>query len=171
MKSSILALFAIVAIIAILMPDESSGLPARFRGRNQRFGRRGRGRTTFRRVGASFRGNNRRRHFGFQSRQGRTFPSQDVLPPQPVEPVEIALPQVDYDYQDDEEETVEVPHWCNPSHNMGPWMNFAKLRVWCADNGYSKFGPYGGVPSIDRSDVAGSGDEIDETNIDGDYEY
>ena len=26
-------------------------------------------------------------------------------------------------------------------------MNFDKIRQWCADNGFTEFGPYGGVPA------------------------
>ena len=40
----------------------------------------------------------------------------------------------------------EVPAWCDPSKEMGAWLNFVKMRKWCADNGYTNFGPYGGVP-------------------------
>merc|ERR1712218_67254 len=98
----------------------------------------------------------------------------------------------DYEGSGNEEGAVEqeVPHWCDPSHSMGPWMNFSKLRRWCSDNGYSKFGPYGGVPqgsgnndydgsgndydeSIDRLDTNADvdGNAVEQTLTDDDYEY
>ena len=174
MKSIILALFAITIIIVILMPDETTGSPARFRNRNQRLGRRGRAGSVTRRGNRSFRRNTRRRNFGFQSRQGRTFPSQDVLPPPQDDNAALESANSDYDGSGDSE-AVEVPHWCNPSHGMGSWMNFLKLRKWCSDNGYSNFGPYGGAPSgdeggtIDRADVD-VGNDVGEYD-DDEYEY
>merc|ERR1711997_1133240 len=90
-------------------------------------------------------------------RRGRAFPSQDVLPPQSPEPItspdysEDLTDNISQDYSQDYDgsgddtageatASVDVPHWCNPSHSMGSWMNFSKLRRWCSDNGYSKFG-------------------------------
>ena len=179
MKSAILALFAITIIIVILMPEESNGSPARFRNRSQRLGRRGRARAAFRRGRGSFRGANRRRNFGFQSRKGRTFTTQEIPPPQEDDVNQV---QSDYDTSGDEEGSgvAETPHWCNPSHNMGSWMNFLKLRKWCSNNGYSNFGPYGGVPaaasgdpsgSIDRADVDIDGNDVGGEGIDDEYEY
>ena len=181
MKSIILALFAITIIIVILMPDEASSSPARFRNRNQRFGRRGRTSSVIRRGrNRSFKRNNRRGSFRIQARQGRTFPSQDVLPP-PIDD-KAALEATDLDYEgsgDVEEVEDEVPHWCNPSHGMGSWMNFLKLKKWCTDNGYTKLGPYGGVPAEasgeedaaeDRSIDIG-GNEVTADYVDEEYEY
>ena len=181
MKSIILALFAITIIIVILMPDETTGSPARFRNRNQRLGRRGRiGGSVTRRGNRSFRRNTRRRNFGFQSRQGRTFPSQDVLSPPLDDNVALESTSSDYDGSGDGEE-VEVPHWCNPSHGMGSWMNFFKLRKWCSDNGYTKLGPYGGAAVGSSGDDGGSranaradvdvGNDVGEEYVDDEYEY
>ncbi len=39
-----------------------------------------------------------------------------------------------------------VPDWCNPIKPMGAWLNFRNMKIWCADRGYTNFGPYGGVP-------------------------
>ena len=163
------------------MPDEASSSPARFRNRNQRFGRRGRTSSVIRRGrNRSFKRNNRRGSFRIQARQGRTFPSQDVLPP-PVDD-KAALEATDLDYEgsgDVEEVEDEVPHWCNPSHGMGSWMNFLKLKKWCTDNGYTKLGPYGGVPAEasgeedvaeDRSIDIG-GNEVAADYVDEEYEY
>ena len=41
----------------------------------------------------------------------------------------------------------EVPAWCDPTKEMGAWLNFVKMRKWCADHGFTSFGPYGGVPA------------------------
>ena len=161
------------------MPDETSGSPARFRNRNQRFGRRGRSGSVVRRGNRSFRRQNRRRNFGIQPRQGRTFPSQDVLPPPLDDKAALESIESDYDGSGDVEEVEdEVPHWCNPSHGMGSWMNFLKLRKWCTDNGYTKLGPYGGAVveesgaesrSFDTADV--DGNEVGADYIDEEYEY
>lgn len=54
-----------------------------------------------------------------------------------------------------------VPDWCNPIKPMGAWLNFRKMKLWCADRGFTKFGPYGGVPTdapettADGEDAAG----------------
>lgn len=45
-----------------------------------------------------------------------------------------------------------VPDWCNPVKPMGAWLNFRNMRLWCADRGWTNFGPYGGVP--DRAEAA-----------------
>ena len=204
MKSIILGLFVIAVLIVILIPDESDGLPARFRGRSQRLVRRGRGGSTFRRGSTLFRGRNRSRsrrgrnrsrsrsgrsRSGFKSRRGRTFAAQDVLPPQEVDsavneslqvdPVVDDSLQTDYDGSGDYEESqsADVPHWCDPSHGMGSWLNFSKLRKWCSNNGYARFGPYGGVPVDASGDINGEEDRsidlnaIDDSNANYDYEY
>merc|ERR1719266_1315492 len=143
MRSIVLALFAITIIIVVLMPEESSGSPARFGGKV-------RSRSPFRRGIGSFRRSGRRRNTGlFQARRGRTLPSQDVLPPQSPEPItspdysEDLTDNTSQDYSQDYDgsgddiageatASVDVPHWCNPSHSMGSWMNFSKLRRWCS---------------------------------------
>ena len=50
-----------------------------------------------------------------------------------------------------------VPDWCNPVTEMGAWLNFRKMRLWCAENGWTDFGPYGGVPS-EEDEGAGEGE-------------
>ena len=45
---------------------------------------------------------------------------------------------------------------------MGSWMNFLKLKKWCTDNGYTKLGPYGGVPA----DTSGEEDLAEDRSID-----
>ena len=41
----------------------------------------------------------------------------------------------------------DVPDWCNPTTEMGAWLNFNKIRVICGERGVEDFGPYGGIPS------------------------
>ena len=50
-----------------------------------------------------------------------------------------------------------VPDWCNPVKPMGAWLNFKNMRLWCADKGWTNFGPYGGVPSRDNGAPAEDG--------------
>ena len=37
-----------------------------------------------------------------------------------------------------------VPAWCDPTHAMGAWLNFEKIREKCKELGFENFGPYGG---------------------------
>ena len=37
-----------------------------------------------------------------------------------------------------------VPTWCDPTHAMGAWLNFEKIREKCKELGFENFGPYGG---------------------------
>ena len=53
-----------------------------------------------------------------------------------------------------------VPDWCNPVTEMGAWLNFRKMRLWCAENGWTDFGPYGGVPSEEEDEGVGEGDAV-----------
>nr|XP_040579751.1 uncharacterized protein LOC121128239 [Lepeophtheirus salmonis] len=54
--------------------------------------------------------------------------------------------------EQEEEEGPEHP-WCDPKDPMGAWMNYINVRKWCAENGYTNFGPYGGVPSDDQEEA------------------
>lgn len=54
-----------------------------------------------------------------------------------------------------------VPDWCNPTKPMGAWLNFKNMRLWCAGKGWTKFGPYGGVPSQDEPEEEVEGNELD----------
>ena len=42
-----------------------------------------------------------------------------------------------------------MPNGCDPTTAIGAFLNFPKMRLWCASNGVTDFGPYGGVPSGD----------------------
>ena len=45
------------------------------------------------------------------------------------------------------EDGEEIPEWCDPTKNMGAWLNYAKIRTICAELGFEDFGPYGGIPT------------------------
>ena len=75
-------------------------------------------------------------------RQGRTGDGLDA-PPAP-----------DAEAGGEGGEGSDVPAWCDPAVEMGAWMNFDKIRKWCADNGFTDFGPYGGVPAEEGGEEA-----------------
>ena len=75
--------------------------------------------------------------------------------------------------------SIDVPNWCNPATGMGAWLNFPKMRLWCASNGWTDFGPYGGVPSNKGTDSGdpqiqaqtweGEGGDYDDLGARGDF--
>merc|ERR1712004_432767 len=107
-----LALFLLVALIVILLPDDSEASPLR-RQRPRRIQALRRGR--------NFRGQRR----GQFARRGRTGTGADAPPPPPE----------------------DAADWCNPTTEIGAWLNFNKIRVICGERGFEDFGPYGGIPS------------------------
>jgi len=50
------------------------------------------------------------------------------------------------------------PDWCNWETEMGAWLNFKNMKIWCGENGWEGFGPYGGVPTEEDAEAA-DGDE------------
>ena len=54
-----------------------------------------------------------------------------------------------------------MPNGCDPTTDIGAFLNFPKMRVWCASNGVTDFGPYGGVPSEDGVGAGGDYDNLD----------
>ena len=57
----------------------------------------------------------------------------------------------------------EVPTWCDPTNEMGAWLNYAAIRKICGERGFTDFGPYGGVPAAEEG--AEEGDEAVEGDI------
>ena len=55
----------------------------------------------------------------------------------------------------------DVPDWCNPTKEMGAWLNYKNIRVICGERGFEDFGPYGGIPSEDGEGEEG-GEEAEE---------
>ena len=97
-------------------------------------------------------------------RRGRTNPPADAeaeAPPAPegdeaVEGDEAADAGVEG------EEAAEVPTWCDPTNEMGAWLNYASIRAICGERGFTDFGPYGGLPA---EEAAEEGDEAVEGDI------
>ena len=54
-----------------------------------------------------------------------------------------------------------MPNGCDPTTAIGAFLNFPKLRLWCASNGVTDFGPYGGVPSEEGVGDGGAGGDYD----------
>eukprot|EP00095_Tigriopus_kingsejongensis_P002604 maker-scaffold632_size121914-snap-gene-0.24 protein:Tk02604 transcript:maker-scaffold632_size121914-snap-gene-0.24-mRNA-1 annotation:"hypothetical protein DAPPUDRAFT_316118" len=95
----------------------------------------------------------RRRRFG---RQGGEM-IEEAEPVEPINAVEAedTLEAMDEAVEDPAmQEDIDangdgIPDWCNPIKPMGAWLNFRNMKIWCADHGFTKFGPYGGVPTKD----------------------
>merc|ERR1711983_653592 len=116
-----LALFLLVALIVILLPDDSEASPLRRqRARRVQALRRAR----------NFRGQRR----GQFARRGRTGMGADAPPPPPEGADDAAAGGEDAD-------------WCNPTTEMGAWLNYKQIRVICGERGATDFGPYGGIPA------------------------
>lgn len=124
-----LALFLLVALIVILLPDDSEASPLR-RQRPRRI-------QALRRA-RNFRGQRR----GQFARRGRTGMGADAPPPPPEGADDAAAGG-----EGGEGGEGDVPDWCNPTTEMGAWLNFNKIRVICGERGFEDFGPYGGIPS------------------------
>ena len=123
-----LALFLLVALIVILLPDDSEASPLR--------------RQRARRVQALRRARNfRGQHRGPFARRGRTGMGADAPPPPPEGADDAAAGG------EDGEGGEEVPDWCNPTTEMGAWLNYKQIRVICGERGATDFGPYGGIPA------------------------
>ena len=51
-----------------------------------------------------------------------------------------------------------MPNGCDRATDIGAFLNFPKMRLWCASNGVTDFGPYGGVPSEEGEGEGGEGE-------------
>merc|ERR1719285_702003 len=52
----------------------------------------------------------------------------------------------------------ELPNGCDPNTNIGGFLVFNGVKIWCGEQGITDFGPYGGLPvdgSGEASDVEG----------------
>merc|ERR1719510_2795071 len=52
----------------------------------------------------------------------------------------------------------ELPNGCDPNTNIGGFLVFKGVKIWCGEQGITDFGPYGGLPvdgSGEASDVEG----------------
>lgn len=110
----------------------------------------------------------RRARTRFARRRGRQDELVDAPPPPPEETVDETMMENGGEEGAVEggEEGGDVPDWCNPIKPMGAWLNFRKMKIWCSDNGYTNFGPYGGVPTEEEA----GGEEGAEGGVEGELE-
>ena len=150
-----LSILVVLSLVVLLMPDYSSSLPAgqQLRKKNARpqiakvaapaprTGRKLSKPTNLRNKPVNLK------------RRGKQDEAAEVAPPPPPTTEEgEAAPAAEGDAASD------VPAWCDPKKEMGAWLNFVKMRKWCADHGYTNFGPYGGVPAEMAADEAAAAD-------------
>ena len=134
MKVSVL-LLCLAVLLAVLLPETSGGrLTKRRSGRRSNNGNKGR-----------FQGNLKRK----LARRGR----QDEDAP------EEAVNDLDEAAADDGSGSgEELPNGCDPNTNIGGFLVFKGVKIWCGEQGITDFGPYGGLPvdgSGEASDVEG----------------
>ena len=134
MKVSVL-LLCLAVLLAVLLPETSGGrLSKRRNGRRSNNGNKGR-----------FQGNLKRK----LARRGR----QDEDAP------EEAVNDLDEAAADDGSGSgEELPNGCDPNTNIGGFLVFKGVKIWCGEQGITDFGPYGGLPvdgSGEASDVEG----------------
>merc|ERR1712172_29633 len=151
-----LALFLVIVLVAILYPEDSDASPALRRRTNAVRAARAR----------AFRARQGKRVGGRRKalRRGRTNPPADAeaeAPPAP-EGDEAVEGGESADAGVEGEEAAEVPTWCDPTNEMGAWLNYASIRAICGERGFTDFGPYGGLPA---EEAAEEGDEAVEGDI------
>ena len=59
----------------------------------------------------------------------------------------------------------ELPNGCDPTTNIGGFLVFKGVKVWCGEQGVTDFGPYGGLPAEGSGEDAAAselvGEEVD----------
>ena len=132
MKVSVL-LLCLAVLLAVLLPETSGGrLSKRRKGKRSNNNNKGR-----------FQGNLKRK----LARRGR----QDEDAP------EEAVNDLDEAAADDGSGSgEELPNGCDPNTNIGGFLVFKGVKIWCGEQGITDFGPYGGLP------VDGSGEASEE---------
>ena len=133
MKVSVL-LLCLAVLLAVLLPETSGGRLSKRRNGRRSNGNKGR-----------FQGNLKRK----LARRGR----QDEDAP------EEAVNDLDEAAADDGSGSgEELPNGCDPNTNIGGFLVFKGVKIWCGEQGITDFGPYGGLPvdgSGEASDVEG----------------
>ena len=129
MRVSVL-LLCLAVLVAALLPETSGGVSRRRGG--------GRGRSL----------PNLRRKLARRGRQG----DEDAP--------EEAINDLDEAAADDggSGSGEELPNGCDPNTNIGGFLVFKGVKIWCGEQGITDFGPYGGLPvdgSGEASDVEG----------------
>ena len=146
MRVSVL-LLCLAVLLAALLPETSGGVSRRRGGKGRRGGIKGRALPNLRRKLA---------------RRGR----QDEDAP------EEALNDLDEAAADDyggSGSGEELPNGCDPNTNIGGFLVFKGVKIWCGEQGITDFGPYGGLPvedgSGEASDVEGEEVEAPEEEV------
>ena len=146
MRVSVL-LLCLAVLLAALLPETSGGVSRRRGGKGRRGGNKGRALPSLRRKLA---------------RRGR----QDEDAP------EEALNDLDEAAADDyggSGSGEELPNGCDPNTNIGGFLVFKGVKIWCGEQGITDFGPYGGLPvedgSGEASDVEGEEVEAPEEEV------
>ena len=135
MRVSVL-LLCLAVLLAALLPETSGGVSRR-RGGGGRRGRGGKGRSL----------PNLRRKLARRGRQDPDAPEE-------------AVNDLDEAAADDggSGSGEELPNGCDPNTNIGGFLVFKGVKIWCGEQGITDFGPYGGLPvegSGEASDVEG----------------
>ena len=135
MRVSVL-LLCLAVLVAALLPETSGGVSRR-RGGGRGRGRGGKGRSL----------PNLRRKLARRGRQDEDAPEE-------------ALNDLDEAAADDggSGSGEELPNGCDPNTNIGGFLVFKGVKIWCGEQGITDFGPYGGLPvdgSGEASDVEG----------------
>ena len=132
MKVSVL-LLCLAVLLAVLLPETSGGRLSKRRNGRRSNGNKGRFQNLKRKL----------------ARRGR----QDEDAP------EEAVNDLDEAAADDGSGSgEELPNGCDPNTNIGGFLVFKGVKIWCGEQGITDFGPYGGLPvdgSGEASDVEG----------------
>ena len=137
MRVSVL-LLCLAVLLAALLPESSGGVSRR-RGKGKgRGGKGAKGRAL----------PNLRRKLARRGRQDEDAPEE-------------AVNDLDEAAADDggSGSGEELPNGCDPNTNIGGFLVFKGVKIWCGEQGITDFGPYGGLPveegSGEASDVEG----------------
>merc|ERR1719336_2555363 len=132
MKVSVL-LLCLAVLLAVLLPETSGGRLSKRRNGRRSNGNKGRFQNLKRKL----------------ARRGR----QDEDAP------EEAVNDLDEAAADDGSGSgEELPNGCDPNTNIGGFLVFKGVKIWCGEQGITDFGPCGGLPvdgSGEASDVEG----------------
>merc|ERR1712156_53212 len=130
-----LALFLVIALVVLLLPEDSEARSVRRRKQILR-----------KRPAPS------RRLLRQFLRKARTCGEACEPPPDPAADDAAAAEEGGEDGEGGEEgaEGEDIPDWCNPATEMGAWLNYASIRTICSERGATDFGPYGGIPAAEE---------------------
>ena len=137
-------LLCLAVLLAVLLPETSGGRLSKRRNGRRSNGNKGRFQNLKRKL----------------ARRGR----QDEDAP------EEAINDLDEAAADDGSGSgEELPNGCDPNTNIGGFLVFKGVKIWCGEQGITDFGPYGGLPvedgSGEASDVEGEEVEAPEEEV------